>query len=114
MDDVLGVTRPGVSSNGAAFKNSRSDPRLRAEQSKGVISGAEFAALVRQRRRRKFVRFAVAEAVAIVVLVGSLIAGLSAPFAAESLTPFFRVVPIGAALVATVVPIVFFGNPMRR
>lgn len=72
------------------------------------------AALIRLRRRVRMLRFIVCEAVAIGIMVGSALAGLSARFAAESFTPIFRVVPIGAAIVATILPILFFGNPMRR
>jgi len=72
------------------------------------------AALVRHRRRLKMLRFAVFEVLALGIMVASALAGVSARFAAESLTPLFRVLPISAAIVAVILPIFFFGDPKRR
>ncbi|HVF71164.1 MAG TPA: hypothetical protein VM940_06115 [Chthoniobacterales bacterium] len=55
-------------------------------------------------------RFLVAEAFAIAVMMASVVAGVSARFAADSLTPIFKVLPITAAVVAAILPIVFFGT----
>ena len=59
-------------------------------------------------------RFLLAEIVAIAVLCGSVIAGISERFAAESLTPLFRGLPVTAAIVAAILPILFFGHPKRK
>jgi hypothetical protein len=72
------------------------------------------ASVVRHRRRMRMARFIVAEIAAIAVLFGSVIAGISERFAVESLTPLFRTLPITAAIVAAVLPILFFGHPKRR
>jgi hypothetical protein len=59
-------------------------------------------------------QFIAVEIVALAILFGSVIAGISERFANESLTPLFRALPITAAIVAAVLPILFFGNPKRR
>jgi hypothetical protein len=74
----------------------------------------DVARLVRHRRRMRLARFIVCEAIAIAVLVISVAAGISERFAAESLTPIFRVLPVTAAIVAAILPIFFFGHPKRR
>jgi hypothetical protein len=71
-------------------------------------------AFVRHRRRLRLARFIAFETVAVAVLVASILAGISARFAAESLTPLFRVLPVTAASVAAILPILFFGDPKRR
>jgi hypothetical protein len=58
--------------------------------------------------------FIVLETMAIGVTIASAIAGISIRFAAESLTPVFRILPVGAAIVAAILPILFFGDPKRR
>src|SRR5687768_16738050 len=73
-------------------------------------ASVELARLARNRRRMRLVRFILAESLAVTVLAGSVMAGLSERFAAESLTAVFRVVPILAAAVATILPILFFGH----
>jgi pyrroline-5-carboxylate reductase len=60
------------------------------------------------------IRFIAAETVAIAVLVVSVLAGISERFASASLTPVFRALPITAAIVAAVLPILFFGGPQGR
>jgi hypothetical protein len=72
------------------------------------------ADLVRRRRRVRLARFIAGEAIAIAVLVLSVLAGISERFAAETLTPVFRVLPITAACVAALLPILFFGHPKRK
>jgi len=74
----------------------------------------DLARLARNRRRLRLARFVFAEAVALAVLAGSVLAGISERFSAESLTSIFKVVPILAATAATVLPILFFGHPKRR
>jgi hypothetical protein len=78
------------------------------------VSQEDPAALIRHRRRVRTVRFIICEAVAIAVMVGSAVAGISERFAAENFTPLFRVLPVSAAVVAVVLPIIFFGDPKRR
>jgi hypothetical protein len=78
------------------------------------VSLEDPAALIRHRRRVRMVRFIVCEAVTIAVMVGSAVAGISERFAAENFTPVFRVLPVSAAVVAVVLPIIFFGDPKRR
>jgi hypothetical protein len=68
----------------------------------------------RHRRRLRLARFIAFETVAVAVLIASILAGISARFAAESLTPLFRVLPVMAASVAAILPILFFGDPKRR
>lgn len=96
-----------MQNNGAGSKTSNYTWEL------GVRAPADSKTLIGQRRRRRFALFLVVEAAAIVLFVGSLLTSVLTPFAAESFTPFFRVIPIGSAIVAAVVPILFFGNPMR-
>jgi hypothetical protein len=59
-------------------------------------------------------RFIVSEAIAIGVMVASALAGISARFAAESLNPILRILPVSAAVIAVILPIIFFGDPKRR
>ena len=77
-------------------------------------SPEDIAGIIRHRRRLRMLRFISFETIAIGVAITSAIAGISSRFAAESLTPIFRVLPVGAAIVAVVLPIVFFGDPKRR
>jgi len=72
------------------------------------------ALIIRRRRRLRMLRFIVLEMIAIGVTVASAIAGISIRFAAESLTSVFRVLPVGAAVIAAILPIAFFGHPERR
>jgi|GraSoiStandDraft_16_1057320.scaffolds.fasta_scaffold1987774_2 hypothetical protein len=67
-----------------------------------------------RRRRTRFICFVALESIAITLVLGSVVAGLSEEFAAESLTPIFRFLPIGAAAIATILPILFFGSPYHR
>ncbi len=71
-------------------------------------SFAAGVALLRHQRRMRTVRFIVSETIAIAVMVAS------ARFALENLAPAFRVIPVIAATVAVILPIVFFGNHKRR
>lgn len=68
---------------------------------------------LRQRRKLRRRWFLLAELLSIAVLVASVIAGISERFSAEALTPLFRVLPIAAALVAGLLPIVYFSKPTR-
>ena len=80
------------------------------------ISGdaAQVAALLRRRKRVRRMRFVVCETIALTVMVASVVAGVSERFASEAFTPVFRILPIAAAAVATVLPILFFGHRKRR
>jgi hypothetical protein len=80
------------------------------------LNGKELdpVAIARRRRRLRFARFIVFETLAVTILVASILAGISARFAAESLTPLFRVLPVVAASLAAILPILFFGDPKRR
>jgi hypothetical protein len=75
---------------------------------------ANIAALVRQRRRARLLRFAICEVIAIALTVGFTLAGLSSQYLDDSLTPVFRFLPIASAAAATILPILFFGDPKRR
>lgn len=66
------------------------------------------------RRRRKFFWFLLVESIVGSLIVTSILAGLFVRVASESWTPLFRVVPIGAAAIATIVPILFYGNSRRH
>lgn len=66
--------------------------------------------MLQQRRRLRRRWFLVLEAIAILLTVGSVWAGVSERFASEALTPIFRVLPSCAAAVATILPIAFFGS----
>jgi hypothetical protein len=72
------------------------------------------ADIVRRRRRMRWARFIAGETIALAILVLSVVAGISERFAAETLTPIFRAVPITAAAIAAILPILFFGDPKRR
>src|SRR4051812_37477773 len=87
---------------------------LKASDRLRDITHGDPAAVARRKRRIKMARFVAAETFAIGLLVASVIAGVSAHFADESLTPIFRVLPIIAAAAATILPIIFFGDPKRR
>lgn len=78
-----------------------------------VTAPANDLLLFRQRRRTRRRWFLFAETLSLVILVGSIVAGISERFAAESLTPLFRVLPVAAAIAAGILPILFFGNPNR-
>jgi hypothetical protein len=71
-------------------------------------------ALFRQRRKARRRWFLLAETLSLAVMIGSVLAGVTERFAAESLTPIFRVLPIAAAIVAGILPIVFFGSLNRH
>jgi hypothetical protein len=71
-------------------------------------------AILRQRRRVRRRSFLLAEMLSLTVLIGSILAGISQRFAADSFTPLFRILPIAAALVAAILPIIYFSNPQRR
>lgn len=72
------------------------------------------AELVRERRRIKVIRFAMCEAAAIALTVLSIIAGIYTRDADGSVDPVFRVLPVTCAVIATAVPILFFGKVRRR
>ena len=72
------------------------------------------AALGQRRRKVRIVRFVAAETLVLGILVASIVAGVSARFSMESLTPIFKIVPIIAAATAAILPILFFGSPKRR
>ena len=72
------------------------------------------AELVRERRRTKVIRFAMCEAAAIAITVLSIIAGIYTRDADGSVDAIFRVLPVTCAIIATAVPILFFGKVRRR
>jgi fatty acid desaturase len=82
-------------------------PRAPADPSRSAI---------KSRHRSKLVVFIVAESIAIAVLIVSILMGLSLHSASEFWAPVLRVLPVGAAAVAAILPIVFFGTnrPRRR
>ena len=71
-------------------------------------------ALLRRRRRTKFIRFVLVESLAVAVMIGFGLAGMASDTASESLTPLFRILPIAAAVAATLIPILFYGFSGRR
>jgi hypothetical protein len=73
----------------------------------------QIARMVRRRRRLRVIRFVAAEVLAVAALILSVLAGTSERFASESLTPIFRALPITLAVVAAILPILFFGGPKR-
>ena len=75
---------------------------------------ANAVTMLRQRRKVRRRWFLAAESFSLALLIGSVLAGISQRFAAESLTPLFRVLPTAAALLAAILPIVYFSNPNRR
>ena len=78
-----------------------------------VIAPPNALASFRQRRRTLRRWFLGAETLSLAVMAGSIVAGISERFASESLTPLFRVLPVAAAIVAGILPILFFSNPYR-
>jgi hypothetical protein len=80
----------------------------------GVISPQTYPVLVRERRRVRTTRFIVCEALAIGLLLGSMLAAFSTNFATGHPRPFLKMLPILAAAIATLIPVLFFGNPKRR
>ncbi|MEY2557199.1 MAG: hypothetical protein QOE34_624 [Verrucomicrobiota bacterium] len=85
-----------------------------APVSSAGFSGETVAEVLRRRRRRKLLFFIVGETLALALMLGAAIAGISERFVAESLTPLFRILPIIPAGVAVILPIVFFGDPKKR
>ena len=75
---------------------------------------ADAVAILRQRRKVRRRRFQLAEIFSLIILLGSIAAGVSQRFTAQPLTPLFRILPIAAALLAGILPIVYFSNPNRR
>jgi hypothetical protein len=71
------------------------------------------AELLRERRRKRRVRFLLLETVAIALTFATAAAGLSLQFLNEAYTPVFRVLPLVFATVATALPILFFGRSRR-
>jgi hypothetical protein len=59
-------------------------------------------------------RFVAGETLAMGIFVASVLAGISERFASEKLTPIFRVLPIMAAAIAAILPIIFFALPKGR
>jgi len=93
----------------------RSDPRLSFRKGAQIpAADPDRAALARRRRRTRWARFVAVEMFAIGVMTASVLAGVSERFTSESLTPIFRVLPITAAVLAAILPILFFGDPTRR
>jgi hypothetical protein len=80
----------------------------------GHSTELDIAEVVRRRRRMRLVRFIAAEVLVLSVLILSVLAGISERFSSESLTPILRALPITAAVVAAILPILFFGDPKRR
>ena len=72
------------------------------------------AELVRERRRMKVIRFAMCEAAAIALTVLSIMTGIYTREADGSVDAIFRVLPVTCAIIATAVPILFFGKVRRR
>lgn len=106
-DKVIEPPRNKNSEGSAAAGNETLDQR--GAGSRRLTS----AGIARRRRQIRMVRFIAAETFAIGVLLVSVIAGVSARFSAESLTPIFRALPIIAGAAAAILPIVFFGDPNR-
>jgi hypothetical protein len=84
------------------------------EQADLQVGGANIAAIVRQRRRVRLLRFAICEALAVALTITFAWAGVSSRYLDETLTSLFRFLPIASAAVATILPILFFGSPQRR
>lgn len=89
------------------------EPRRQLRSPPPVAAPPDALALFRQRRRTFRRWFLVAETLSVAVMIGSILAGISERFASESLTPLFRVLPVAAAIVAGILPILFFSNPNR-
>ena len=69
--------------------------------------------MVRERRRIKVIRFAMCEAAAIALMLLSIIAGIYTRAADGSVIAIFRVLPVTCAVIATAIPILFFGKVRR-
>jgi predicted PurR-regulated permease PerM len=74
----------------------------------------ELVSLARRRRRARLLIFIIAESVVAVLTIAAMVAGISERFLTESFTGLFRMVPIIGAIVAALLPILFFGDPKRR
>ena len=68
---------------------------------------------IRQRRRARLIRFILLESIALTLTVASVCTGLSARFADESFTAVFRYLPVSCAVLAGLLPIIFFGSVGR-
>lgn len=77
-------------------------------------AGEIAAKLVRERRRIKVIRFAMCEAAAIALMALSIVAGIYTRSADGSILAIFRLLPVTFAVIATGIPILFFGKVRRR
>ena len=98
-------------------RHSRPSPPLRGGGSSSDGSAAyeeSPAAVIRRHRQVVMQRFIVCETLVVAVMAASVIAGISGRFATALPTPLFSIVPIGAAIIGTIIPILFFGGPKSR
>jgi hypothetical protein len=99
-----------------AVKTEGTDRPCRAEL-EGYLPGALGESprkALQSQRRRKLAWFLFVESIAVSAMIVSILAGFSLRFASESWTPAFRVLPVTAAIIATVLPILFYGNSRKR
>jgi hypothetical protein len=94
-------------------------PRLSQDAQASSVTDAQSAEvnaarIIRHHRRTRMLRFITFEIVTVAITVISALAGISTRFAGDTLTPLFRVLPIGAAMTAVILPILFFGHPEFR
>jgi len=90
------------------------DPKVSSSAPAQVAGSVDPGAMVRRRRRQRVAWFIASEIGALALVVGSIVAGISGRFAADNLTPVFRILPIVGAALVVILPILFFGNPKRR
>ena len=61
----------------------------------------------------KLRHFFIFESLALVMLLGSLWGGVATHFSSETYAQFFRLLPIAPAIVAVILPILYFALPAR-
>ncbi len=59
------------------------------------------------------IRFLLCETLALALLAGTVVAGVSERFVSDSFTPLFKYLPAGAAILAAIIPILFYGKGRR-
>jgi hypothetical protein len=63
------------------------------------------------RRQKKWIRFLICEATALILLGGALVFGLSSSYLQDTFTALFKVLILAAASAVVLIPIIFYGLP---
>ena len=89
-------------------------PNMRARQISAPLGETIPVTSYRSRSRKKLITFLLLEGLTVLLLVGVAMLALSEHYAEESLTALFRNTTIALAVVAAVLPVLFYGRPRER